>query len=479
MLPYFNKSSCHHLAIRLSAASLAFLLLLPCAAVHVGAQGGFSSGSTGADGPFNPTTSQSVQIPPSGVFNFTTFNIPAGFSITFIPNANNTPLVILATGDVTITGAIFINGSNSGGFTGGIGGPGGKRGGNGGLTLAGLTQGQSGDGPGGGLGSGSGGNSHGGGGGYATAGVNGAGPAAGQGGQAYGNLSILPLLGGSGGGGSGSTGVGGTSGNGGGGGGGAILIASSGNIIFTASGGIVANGGNGGCCLDGRGGGGSGGAIRLMANTISGSGFLQVLGGVFGGTSTRSGAPGFIRVEAFNSSGYSPGLSSGAVISSTLPGAVMLPSTAPSLRIASVAGIATPSSPLGSFQGQPDIVVPSAQANPVPIALEASNLPLGSVVDVTLTPERGAPATVQSSPLAGTEANSTASASISLSNMISVISAKLVINLNPLKPNSIGQRIPTIINGERITRIEISAVYGGASQTTYITESGRRVPAQP
>jgi hypothetical protein len=379
---------------------------------------------------------------------------------------------------VNISGKIEVSGQTGGGFAGGVGGPGGGRGGSGGLAITGLTQGQPGDGPGGGFGGTYGGGSnwgYGGGGGYATPGLSAGGSPNGAGGSAYGGATLLPLLGGSGGGGTSSGGVGAFPGGGGGGGGGAILIASSGNITFVGE--INANGGNGG--IGGgsgpRGGGGSGGAIRLMTNTISGSGgFLRVLGGIFGGTSSLAGGSGFIRVEALNAGEFNPNLSTGAILSFALPGAVTLPATAPRLRIASVAGISAPTSPLGSLQGQPDIVVPSTQPNPVTVALEASNLPLGMVVDVTVTPERGTPATVQSTTLSGTEANSTATASVTLSNMISVISAKVVINLNPA---SAGKQMSMFIDGEPVERMEVAAVYGGASEVFYILRSGRRIKA--
>ena len=64
---------------RLTAA----LLWLCAAGLTAHAQGSFSSGSTGADGAFNPTQSQTLQLPESGVFNFTTINIPAGVTIRF------------------------------------------------------------------------------------------------------------------------------------------------------------------------------------------------------------------------------------------------------------------------------------------------------------------------------------------------------------------------------------------------------------
>ncbi|MGH9837541.1 MAG: hypothetical protein ACREEM_02020 [Blastocatellia bacterium] len=102
---------------------------LICLAAHTArAQGTFNSGSTGADGPFNPTSSQMVQLPESGVFNFTTVNIPAGVTITFRRNSRNTPVTILASGNVTIAGTIDVSGvdGTSSGIS--IGGPGGFNG---------------------------------------------------------------------------------------------------------------------------------------------------------------------------------------------------------------------------------------------------------------------------------------------------------------------------------------------------------------
>src|SRR5437773_137133 len=99
----------------------------------------FNSGSTGVDGAFNPTTSVTRPLPTDGVFNFTTINIPPGVTVTFTRNAANTPVTILASGDVTIAGAINVDGSpgapgSSGtqlGGNGGAGGPGGFDGGSG------------------------------------------------------------------------------------------------------------------------------------------------------------------------------------------------------------------------------------------------------------------------------------------------------------------------------------------------------------
>src|SRR2546426_11062582 len=194
----------------------------------------FNSGSTGADGPFSPTATTTLTLPPSGVFNFTTVTIPAGVTVRFTKNAANTPVTILASGDVTIAGTIDVSGSPGGAGSGqtlltpngGGGGPGGFNGGSGANGIA-STTGGTGLGPGGGAGGEAGAQGSGQGGGFGTAG--GASCFGGVGGVAYGTAALLPLIGGSGGGGQGA-GFG-SSGAGGGGGAGEILYATSGATI--------------------------------------------------------------------------------------------------------------------------------------------------------------------------------------------------------------------------------------------------------
>ncbi len=170
----------------------ALLVLAPALA----AGQSFSSGSTGADGPFAPTSNVTLPLPPSGVFHFTTISIPSTVTVRFTKNAANTPVVLLATGSVVINGLLEVNGADATAYgRPGIGGPGGFHGGAGadGLTSA---TGSYGLGPGGG-GPGTGSTTAPGGGGYAT-------PGGGSlGGPAYGSPAIRPILGGSGGGGGG------------------------------------------------------------------------------------------------------------------------------------------------------------------------------------------------------------------------------------------------------------------------------------
>lgn len=459
-------------ATRCALALVALVVSLLVTATAASAQNNFNSGSTGADGAFAPATSQTIVVPDSGVFNFTTVNIPTGVTITFNRAANNKPLTILASGDVVIAGTINLDGKpgNTNG-TGGLGGPGGGSGGTGGYGFDQSFSGVSGDGPGGG-GGGVGSTTlnlpgGGGGGGYGSAGAAPSGSNGGAPGPKFGAATILPLIGGSGGGGGGA--INNSRGGAGGGGGGAILIASSGTI--TINGVITARGGNGATGNAG-GGGGAGGAIRLIANTVTGSGNLGAGGGSAGGANQSfnggAGGQGYVRIEAYDYNGFTGTTTPTNIASLSFPHPIAPPNS-PSLRIASVGGVNAPATPTGSLQSVPDVIVPASTANPVTVALEASNMPVGTVVQVILTPSRGARTTVLSSGLAGSEGASTASASVNLPGGISVVAAIGVIDL------TIAKAVPMFMEGERVNRIEVAATFGGASELTYVTQSGRRI----
>ena len=55
--------------------------------------------------------------------------------------------------------------------------------------------------------------------------------------------------------------------------------------------------------------------------------------------------------------------------------------------------------------------------------------------------------------------------------MMSVLIAAATIDIPVTQTGSLP---PLIINGERVKRIQVATTFGGGSQTTYITESGRR-----
>ena len=433
----------------------------------------FVSGSTGADGPLNVAQSANVtlQVPPDGKFNFTTITINNFSTLTFIRNARNTPVYLLATGNVTINGTIDVGGQDGG--TGGDfsavgrGGPGGGDGGRGGPTPS--VSGGDGLGPGGGHGGIDDGAKTigGGGGGYQSTGANAQSwttGVPGSGGPAYGTAWVQPLTGGSGGGGgAGSSSTGGISGGGGGGGAGAVLIASSGTIsgggLVLAQGGNGARGGSNAAAprCDGTGGGGSGGAIRLLATTIT---FpltrAFVNGGTTGGpicTGANGGAggAGFTRFEV-------------------LLGGTLDISSIPTLSITRVAGIDAPP----NLTGYGDITIPASTPNPVSVELRATGIPPGGTVTVTVSPSSGPSVSTTSTVLVGSQASSTATAQINVPNGLSSVQA----TANYAVPLAMVEPL-TKFAGESVRSLKSTFVLNGGAKTLAVTASGRELEVPP
>jgi len=445
-----------------------------------------NSGSTGADGPFAPTVNTQLTLPPDGIFNFTTVNIPVGVTVTFQKNTTNTPVTILATGDVTLAGVIDVSGqagpdvgAAGDGNVGddglpGLGGPGGFNGGQGAAVGRGQTGGT-------GLGPGGGGPGQfqtnqnlicgGGGGGFGTDGLrniffgrcpDGAGTA----GPSYGVPGLLPLIGGSGGGG----GAGGDSfvGGGGGGGGGAILIASSGTVNVTGT--INASGGKGaslaGSGSGGAGGGGSGGAIRIVATTISGEGPIMANLGARGlglGGENHGGNGGLGRIR-FETETITRVAVTTPTFSFSQPQEIFVAGL-PGLRITRVAGVDAPLAPTGSA----DITLPEATPNPVTVEFATNGVPLGNTITLTVTPPSGATTSAISNALVGTVDNATASVSVNLPTGPSTLSAAVSFTVTA----SIGDAMKNFAKGERVERVVLAAVPGKGSTTTLITASGK------
>lgn len=469
----------------------------------------FNSGSTGADGAFSPTESQEIQLPPNGVFNYTTVNIPSGVTITYKKNEANTPVVILASGNVTIAGKIDVSArppADANNISGpGRGGPGGYDGGRGGQAggdasawvkgLSGPNIGRAGGGPGGGspapvndyeyygprIGIGGGG-----GGAYGSSppGPNDGCPV--TPGATYGNLQMLPLVGGSGGGG----GAGGAAlpGSGGGGGGGAILIASSTTIEVAGS--VLANGGvpplssaNG---RGTQGGGGSGGAIRLVATSISGNGVISAAGGSYSGEwadisnvgtryficSDRSGGSnagggGRIRLESetlTRAVPTTPNYVGGA------PSVLFVPGL-PTIAISSIGGVNVPAVPTGNG----DVSLPSTLPNPVTVTFATRGVTVGSLIKLRVQPPIGAATSVTSAATTGTIDNATASVSVDLPAGNSILQASVTYTVLA----SVGDAMAVYAQGERVEQVRLTTILGGPSMATLITVSGKEfeVPA--
>jgi hypothetical protein len=468
----------------------------------------FNSGSTGADGALAPTVNTQITLPESGILNYTTVNIPAGVTVTFKKNTLNTPVYLLASGDVTVAGTVAINGTNgaNSGTSGdgsqaddglpGVGGPGGfdgGRGGVGGPAADPLVLGGAGLGPGGGQGgvvSGSpcsaglfyqiyvGASA-----GYATAGNTNPSPCGSmvsiRAGVAYGSPLLQPLIGGSGGGG----GRGGLnySGSGGGGGGGALLVASSGTI--TLSGSINAAGGNSGDTagtdFGGPGGGGSGGAVRIVATRVAGAGSISARFGCTNGASSGVsyiynvcsyyyGSNGRIRIEG-DAITYT-GTSTPSYVAD-VPGPVFLASL-PSLRIATVAGTTVPDNPTGNA----DVVLPTNVANPVTVTFQTVNVPAGNTVLLRLIPAYGSTTEVLSPAITGTTASGTASVQVSLPQGPSTLQATTTYTIVV----AMGEALSRFAQNERVEKVQLIATLGGEqAQAKLITVSGKEylVPA--
>ena len=345
----------------------------------------FDSQSNGEDGPLDLTSKPngSYDFNPAdytprtdNVYRFSYINIPIGRELYLsTKKMPNLPVFFLVKDYVYIQGRIYLIGENGhpagtslvnrqparpgpGGFPGGVGGN--------------VAQPNWGGGP----------------------AQPGAGPGAGtapptshdycgRGGTFTGNRFLVPLIGGSGAGGGFYTAATMIVAGGGGGGGGAILISSGANIQIYTPGGVFAYGGYGNQSGAYYGGGGAGGAIRLVAPILYGEGYLQVHGGASGGCGGRpwSGGSGRVRLEAFqhnetynitSPSDNVPVLSIGSPLKNFLPTAPR-----PAIWVESIAGIAVPPNPSGSFEvPTTDADVPISSGTAVPVVIKAKNIPV-------------------------------------------------------------------------------------------------------
>jgi hypothetical protein len=402
--------------LRIFSGTVPMILLLFCRTAHAQV----SSGSDGSDGALdfgsltnNNYASTNVVVDmhdhPNGIYQYTYINIPGNVSVTFIPNANNTPVTWLVQSNVVINGTVDVSGQNASSYyggppgigQGGRGGPGGYQGGNGGVT------GSGGQGPGAGLADGCGepaafGT-------YSTYWNGSQYVSNTNGGSIYGNSYLIPLIGGSGGGGSTNT-VANCGGGGGGGGGGAILMVSSQTIQLSGS--INANGGGGTivpCGYGGNstGGAGSGGGVRLVATQIAGNGSISTAG--VGGSCDYNAGNGRVRFDTFQNA-FGGGIGGAFTQGSQF---IIFPTSGQGaqLTVTSVGGVPVSASPTGVLS-TPDAVLSAQQNNPIPVVVSCANLPLNTQITVTVKPANGAAVSATGNNNTGTMASSTATISI-------------------------------------------------------------------
>jgi hypothetical protein len=213
----------------------------------------------------------------------------------------------------------------------------------------------------------------------------------------YGNLQLLPLIGGSG--------VSDLSGNALAAGGGAILIAA-GNTV-TNNGTIQSRGLNG--ILNYA----SGGGIRVVCDALMGSGTFDVQ------------PEGRLRLEANTLSASLTFLPNVPVVVPADPPAVWPPATAPVCTIVSVGGYAVSSDPRADFNNQPDAVVEGQ--GPVEVILQTRNFPTSGVVKVRVAPKTNTNTVwVTAGYQSGNTVLATWRANVALTNVITMLQARAV-----------------------------------------------------
>ncbi len=424
-----NMKSAYKLTLLFSI----FLLLVTAAHAQ------FNSGSTGADGALDLATMSCpqgvciVQLPQSGVLNYTTINIPGGTHLYFRTNSRNTSAILLAQGAVSVNGTISV--SNPCGPGGHLGicvdsrnaGPGGFPGG---YPPGNVTPGGDGFGP-------------------------GAGTVASPQARWVGPLSLSPIVGGSG-------GAGHVCGFSclapGGGGGGAIVIATSGAFSMGSSGGIAANGHRIG----------SGGAIRIVANAITVNN-ATLFACDEGYLANQNNTPycGVIRLEALqgqvNYQGVSRPLSTIVEFTNANP-PVVVTNNRPTLSIVAVGGFSVP-----FYAGQRfnaiDILLPSQLVDPISVAAQAVNIPVGTQVNVGFV---SGPGTSTPCNLAGTFASSSCTATISNLNRTGGTYLLATAAFDP--PASVAGFNPK--GKDHVAKVKLESVYGGTQKYMFLRADG-------
>lgn len=355
MFPKTMKTKNQTAGTRALGLVLGALLLGP---LSLGAQS-FDVGSNGSLGDVVISENTTLDLPADGKLHYKSLTVDSGVRLNFKRNIRNTPVVILAQGDIVVNGIIDVNGGNGSNTRGGEPGPGGFGGGQPGF---GTTSSGDGYGPGGG----SFGNNS-----CSTCATpqNGSFGSSGgdcRGGSTYGNTFLIPLIGGSGGG-----GMNGSPGVGGGGGAGAIQLAS--NTKVSVKGRIEATGGvNVPTCVGG--GGGSGGAIRLVALRVEGNGLLDA-------RSRGNGGLGRIRVDTLERDGIAFNFQGVSSVGGNL---FSLPTSIPRLDTIEVAGTAFPE---GSQPGT--ILLPFGSTPERTVKIQARDFGKVLPIRITLTPDTG------------------------------------------------------------------------------------------
>lgn len=227
----------------------------------------------------------------------------------------------------------------------------------------------------------------------------------------------------------------------------------------------------------GRGAGGSGGAIRLIASTITGAGGLYANGGCINESGSRrrfcgsdgnnqyGGAPGRIRLEADAITFTGP---SQPAYSKDLPGSVFI-AGAPSLRIASVAGVAVPAQPTGNA----DVSLPASTTAPVSVVFNTVNVPTGNTVLLRVVPAYGNVTEALSPAISGSAEAGSTSVSVTLPQGPSTLQATTTYTVVVAAADQ--KALSMLANNQKVEKVEVTVALQGAPKASLITASGKRI----
>jgi hypothetical protein len=126
----------------------------------------------------------------------------------------------------------------------------------------------------------------------------------------------------------------------------------------------------------------------------------------------------------------------------------------------------------------PDITFASPIDAPVSITVAASNVPLGTTVNLRIVPATGQPTTGTTSGLIGTVASSTAAGNVTLPPGAGVVTASASFSIASGGGGGGGGaaalNMPMLIDGRPFERVEVTAQADGSSRAYLIAQNGVR-----
>ena len=135
--------------------------------------------------------------------------------------------------------------------------------------------------------------------------------------------------------------------------------------------------------------------------------------------------------------------------------------------------MSVPANPVGSVLAAPDVLLPVGTGSSVAVTVTASNVPIGTTVQLTAAPQSGNRTTAYCALLDGSQASSSCTASISIQpTQTNILMASAVFPLVA----SAGEG-PVYAEGEEVKWVRVASTLGGPSTVTYITATGKEVPA--